>query len=64
MRDEVLLYLSNNVSTGLLSEAYVFDHFIMKKLIDGGTVINLKSAVKIKFMVQRFEEDGFTSYWL
>ena len=36
----------------------------MQKIIDGGTVKYPKSAAKIKFMVQRFEEDGFTSYWL
>ena len=36
----------------------------MQKIIDGGTVKYPKSADKIKFMVQRFEEDGFTSYWL
>ena len=37
---------------------------VMQKIIDGGTVKYPKSAAKIKFMVQRFEEDGFTSYWL
>ena len=36
----------------------------MQKIIDNGTVKYPKSAAKIKFMVQRFEEDGFTSYWL
>lgn len=36
----------------------------MQKIIDGGTAKYPKSAAKIKFMVQRFEEDGFTSYWL
>lgn len=36
----------------------------MQKIIDGGAVKYPKSAAKIKFMVQRFEEDGFTSYWL
>ena len=36
----------------------------MQKIIDGGTVKYPKSVAKIKFMVQRFEEDGFTSYWL
>ena len=36
----------------------------MQKIIDGGTVKYPKSADKIEFMVQRFEEDGFTSYWL
>ena len=36
----------------------------MQKIIDGGTIKCPKSAAKIKFMVQRFEEDGFTSYWL
>ena len=36
----------------------------MQKILDGGNVIYPKSAAKIKFMVQRFEEDGFTSYWL
>ena len=36
----------------------------MQKILDGGTVTYPKSAAKIKFMVQRFEEDGFTSYWL
>jgi hypothetical protein len=36
----------------------------MQKIIDNGTVKYPKSVAKIKFMVQRFEEDGFTSYWL
>ena len=36
----------------------------MQKILDGGNVTYPKSAAKIKFMVQRFEEDGFTSYWL
>ena len=36
----------------------------MQKIIDGGIVKYPKSAANIKFMVQRFEEDGFTSYWL
>ena len=36
----------------------------MQKILDGGNVTYTKSAAKIKFMVQRFEEDGFTSYWL
>ena len=36
----------------------------MQKILDGVTVTYPKSAAKIKFMVQRFEEDGFTSYWL
>ena len=36
----------------------------MQKILDGGNVIYPNSAAKIKFMVQRFEEDGFTSYWL
>ena len=36
----------------------------MQKILDGGTVTYPNSAAKIKFMVQRFEEDGFTSYWL
>lgn len=36
----------------------------MQKIIDGGAAKYPKSAAKIKFMVQRFEEDGFTSYWL
>ena len=36
----------------------------MQKILDGGNVTYPKSASKIKFMVQRFEEDGFTSYWL
>ena len=36
----------------------------MQKILDGGNVIYPKSAAKIKFMVQRFEEDEFTSYWL
>ena len=37
---------------------------VMQKIIDGGTAKYPKSAAKIKFMVQQFEEDGFTSYWL
>ena len=36
----------------------------MQKILDGGTAKYPKSVAKIKFMVQRFEEDGFTSYWL
>ena len=36
----------------------------MQKIVDGGTVRYPKSAAKITFMVRRFEEDGFTSYWL
>ena len=36
----------------------------MQKILDGGNVTYPKSTAKIKFMVQRFEEDGFTSYWL
>lgn len=36
----------------------------IKQIIDDGKAKYPKSAAKIKFMVQRFEEDGFTSYWL
>ena len=36
---------------------------MMKKLQDGNAVYP-RSAEKIAFMVRRFEEDGFTSYWL
>lgn len=36
---------------------------MMKKLQDGNAVYP-RSAKKIAFMVRRFEEDGFTSYWL
>ena len=37
---------------------------LIQKILDGENVTYPKSAAKIKFMVQRFEEDGFTSYWL
>ena len=36
----------------------------MQKIVDDEKAKYPKSAAKIKFMVQRFEEDGFTSYWL
>ena len=36
----------------------------MQKIVDDEKEKYLKSVAKIKFMVQRFEEDGFTSYWL
>lgn len=36
----------------------------MQKIIDRSNKIYPKSLEKIKFMVRRFEEDGFTSYWL
>lgn len=38
----------------------------MRKVLDDSSVIckYRKSAEKLQMMVQRFEEDGFTSYWL
>lgn len=36
---------------------------MMKKLQAGGAIYP-QSAEKVAFMVRRFEEDGFTSYWL
>lgn len=37
----------------------------MDKLLQGGQAIPYpRSAAKVMFMVRRFEEDGFTSYWL
>ena len=36
----------------------------MQKILDNGSIKYPKSVDKIKFMVQRFEEDGFTSYWV
>ena len=36
----------------------------MQKILDNGSVKYPKSVDKIAFMVRRFEEDGFTSYWL
>ena len=37
----------------------------MEKLLSSGTNITYRrSAEKVMFMVRRFEEDGFTSYWL
>ena len=36
----------------------------MQKILDNGSIKYPKSTAKIKFMVQRFEEDGFTSYWV
>lgn len=36
----------------------------MQKTLDKGTAKYPRSAAKIVFMVRRFEEDGFTSYWL
>ncbi len=37
----------------------------MKELLENGTGIDYpRSAEKVMFMVRRFEEDGFTSYWL
>lgn len=52
------------MNAGLLKEVEAFDNCVMQKILDGGNVTYPKSAAKIKFMVQRFEEDGFTSYWL
>ena len=63
VRDEIVFYLINNMNAGLLKEE-AFDNCVMQKILDGGNVTYPKSAAKIKFMVQRFEEDGFTSYWL
>jgi hypothetical protein len=36
----------------------------MLKKIDKDGARYRKSAEKVAFMVRRFEEDGFTSYWL
>lgn len=36
----------------------------MKDYITKHNCTYIKSAEKIRFMVRRFEEDGFTSYWL
>ena len=37
----------------------------MEKKLNGGSVIRYRrSAEKVMFMVRRYEEDGFTSYWL
>ena len=36
----------------------------MLKKLQEGTAIYPHSAEKVAFMVRRFEEDGFTSYWL
>ena len=35
-----------------------------KKLNSNGNIHYPHSAEKVMFMVRRFEEDGFTSYWL
>ena len=35
-----------------------------KKLNGGGVIRYRRSAEKVMFMVRRYEEDGFTSYWL
>ena len=35
-----------------------------KKLKENGDIRYPRSAEKVMFMVRRFEEDGFTSYWL
>ena len=35
-----------------------------KKLNSNGNIRYPHSAEKVMFMVRRFEEDGFTSYWL
>lgn len=52
-----LHYESENTKEGDISSK-------MMKAMDGKTVRYAKSAHKIAFMVRRFEEDGFTSYWL
>lgn len=36
----------------------------MQAVIEAGNMIYSNSAKKIQFMTRRFEEDGFTSYWL
>ena len=36
----------------------------MKKKLEKGNIRYPKSASKVMFMVRRFEQDGFTSYWL
>lgn len=36
----------------------------MRSVIEAGNLIYSNSAKKIQFMTRRFEEDGFTSYWL
>ena len=43
----------------------IFDKKMRKILKDEGVICRYrKSAEKIEMMVRRFEEDGFTSYWL
>ncbi len=39
-------------------------HEQMKQYLESKTARLPKSAEKIMFMIRRFEEDGFTSYWL
>ena len=54
----------NNYHNGAANAADTTTAVAMQKIIDNGTVKYPKSVAKIKFMVQRFEEEGFTSYWL
>ena len=54
----------NNYHNGAANAADTSTAAAMQKRIDGGDVKYSKGVAKIKFMVQRFEEDGFTSYWL
>lgn len=107
VRDEIIFYLLNNKTAGLMSENDAMDHEIMQKILPRiqGSSASIKSmlcelfkhcagdysgyqteeddisakmfraaqnsdckykksAEKIAFMVRRYEEDGFTSYWL
>lgn len=107
VRDEIVFYMLNNKTAGLLSENDALDFEIMQKILpriqgsslsvknmlcelfkifagdyDGyqtqsddtasrmikklqdGNAVYPRSAEKVAFMVRRFEEDGFTSYWL
>lgn len=107
VRDEIVFYILNNKSAGLLSLNDALDFEIMQKILpriqgSSASVKNMlcelfkkfagdydgyqtqsndtaskmmeklkdgnadypRSAEKVAFMVRRFEEDGFTSYWL
>ena len=54
----------NNYHNGAANAADTTTATAMQKIVDSGNAKYLKSAAKIAFMVRRFEEDGFTSYWL
>ena len=45
-----------------LSQASISEQ--MQEYINGKTCKYRRSAKKICYMMRRFEEDGFTSYWL